>query len=102
MRGIKQGQFSFCNRTSSCQQQSPELESLLAAAQQAQAANNYAAAAESYKQAVKFRPDMPELWANLGLMQHQTGDYTAAIGSFEKANRLKASLYVPNLFLGID
>jgi tetratricopeptide (TPR) repeat protein len=75
---------------------------LLAAAQQAQAASNYAAAAESYKQAVKFRPDMPELWANLGLMQHQTGDYTAAIGSFEKANRLKSSLYVPNLFLGID
>jgi tetratricopeptide (TPR) repeat protein len=84
------------------QQQSPELDSLLAAAQQAQAANNYAAAAESYKQAVKFQPDVPELWANLGLMQHQTGDYTAAIGSFEKANRLKASLYVPNLFLGID
>ena len=84
------------------QEQPPELASLLAAAQQAQAASNYASAAESYKQAVKFRPDMPELWANLGLMQHQTGDYTAAIGSFEKANRLKASLYVPNLFLGID
>jgi tetratricopeptide (TPR) repeat protein len=84
------------------QEQPPELASLLAAAQRAQAANNYATAAESYKQAVKFRPDMPELWANLGLMQHQTGDYTAAIGSFEKANRLKASLYVPNLFLGID
>ena len=84
------------------QEQPPELASLLAAAQQAQAASNFAAAAESYKQAVKFRPDMPELWANLGLMQHQTGDYTAAIGSFEKANRLKASLYVPNLFLGID
>jgi tetratricopeptide (TPR) repeat protein len=84
------------------QEQPPELASLLAAAQRAQAASNYAAAAESYKQAVEFRPDMPELWANLGLMQHQTGDYTAAIGSFEKANRLKASLYVPNLFLGID
>jgi tetratricopeptide (TPR) repeat protein len=84
------------------QEQPPELASLLAAAQRAQAANNYAAAAESYKRAVKFRPDMPELWANLGLMQHQTGDYTAAIGSFEKANRLKSSLYVPNLFLGID
>jgi tetratricopeptide (TPR) repeat protein len=84
------------------QEQPPELALLLVAAQQAQAANNYAVAAENYKQAVKFRPDMPELWANLGLMQHQTGDYTAAIGSFEKANRLKTSLYVPNLFLGID
>ena len=84
------------------QERPPELASLLAAAQRAQAANDYAAAAQSYKQAVKVRPDMPELWANLGLMQHQTGDYTAAIGSFEKANRLKSSLYVPNLFLGID
>jgi tetratricopeptide (TPR) repeat protein len=84
------------------QEQPPELASLVAAAQRAQAANDYAAAAESYKQAVKLRPDMPELWANLGLMQHQTADYTAAIGSFEKANRLKSTLYVPNLFLGID
>jgi len=84
------------------QDQSPQLASLLSAAQQAQAANDYAAAAADYKQAVKLQNDIPELWANLGLMQHETGDYAAAIQSFQEANRLKPSLYVPNLFLGID
>ena len=84
------------------QDQSSNFESLLAAAQQAQAANNYAAAAANYKQAVKLRPDVPELRANLGLMQHEAGDYSEAIHSFQEAIRLKPSLYVPNLFLGID
>jgi tetratricopeptide (TPR) repeat protein len=45
---------------------------------------------------------MPELWANLGLVEHQAGDFPAAIQSFRQANRLNPSLYVPNLFLGID
>jgi tetratricopeptide (TPR) repeat protein len=84
------------------QDQSSSLASLLATAQQAQAANNYAAAAANYKQAVKLRPDIPELRANLGLMQHESGDYPEAIRSFQEALRLKPSLYVPNLFLGID
>lgn len=64
--------------------------------------NDYATAAADYKQALQLRKDMPELWANLGLMQHETGDYASAIQSFRQANRLKPSLYVPNLFLGID
>jgi tetratricopeptide (TPR) repeat protein len=86
-----------------CQQDQPsDLASVLAAAQQAQAANNYAAAAADYKEAVKLRPDIPELRANLGLMQHEAGDYPDAIRSFQEALRLKPSLYVPNLFLGID
>ncbi len=84
------------------QDQSAELASLLAAAQQAQTANNFAAAAADYKKAVQLRPDIPELRANLGLMQHETGDYADAILSFQEALRLKPSLYVPNLFLGID
>jgi tetratricopeptide (TPR) repeat protein len=84
------------------QQDKSDLASLLATAQQAQAANNYAAAAASYQQAVKLRPDIPELRANLGLMQHEAGDFPEAIRSFQEALRLKPSLYVPNLFLGID
>lgn len=77
-------------------------ESLVAAAQQAQTAHDYAAAENAYKQAARIEPTMPELWANLGLMQHQTGDIAGAILSFQHANRLNPSLYVPNLFLGID
>jgi len=78
------------------------LESLVATAQQAQAANDYAAAEKAYKQAVRIEPSMPELWANLGLMEQETGDIASAIPSFQQANRLNPSLYVPNLFLGID
>jgi tetratricopeptide (TPR) repeat protein len=85
-------------------QQTPALkiESVLAEAQQAQATGDYAAAANDYKQAVRIEPNMPQLWANLGLMQHECGDIAGAIESFQHARRLDPSLYVPNLFLGID
>ena len=81
---------------------SSKLESLVAAAQQAQAGHDYVQAVNEYKQAVGIEPNMPELWANLGLMQQQAGDIPAAIHSFEQANHLNPALYVPNLFLGID
>ena len=45
---------------------------------------------------------MPELWANLGLMQQEAGDIASAVPSFQQANHLNPSLYVPNLFLGND
>ena len=80
----------------------PTLESLVALAQQAQATQDYAAAEKAYKQAVRIDPSMPELWANLGLMQQEAGDITSAIPSFQQANHLNPSLYVPNLFLGND
>lgn len=84
------------------QDQQQALQSLLAEAAQAQAANQFHAAAEAYRQAAGLRPDLPEIWANLGLMLHESGEYAAAIESFRKANGMNPSLYVPNLFLGID
>jgi tetratricopeptide (TPR) repeat protein len=84
------------------QQQATRLEALVAAAQQAQAAHDFATAVEDYTQATKIEPGMPELWANLGLVQQQAEDIPAAIQSFEHANHLNPALYVPNLFLGID
>jgi tetratricopeptide (TPR) repeat protein len=80
----------------------PELDSLLAGAQQAQATGDYRAAAEDYRKAVMISPNTPELWANLGLIEQETGDISAATKSFLQANRLNSSLYVSNLFLGID
>ena len=80
----------------------PTFESLVAEAQQAQAAHDYAAAVKAYQQAVRLEPNMPELWSNLGLMQQETGDIASAIPSFQQANRLNPSLFVPNLFLGND
>jgi len=84
------------------QQPASRFESLVTAAQQAQAAHDYAAAVTEYKQAVRIEPKMPELWANLGLMQQQAGDIPAAILSFHQSNILNPNLYVPNLFLGVD
>jgi tetratricopeptide (TPR) repeat protein len=89
---------------SGASQQAPAatLESFVAAAQKAQAVGDFAAAASDYKEAVRLSPGVPEIWANLGLMQHQSGNISGALMSFQHANRLNPSLYVPNLFLGID
>jgi tetratricopeptide (TPR) repeat protein len=84
------------------QDNSPGLDALLTNAQGAQARGDYAGAARYYRQAVLMEPGTPELWANLGLMQHSAGHYNDATTSFLQANRLNSSLYVPNLFLGID
>jgi len=78
------------------------LESLLAAAAEAQARSDFSAAAQNYRQAVKVNPNMPELWANLGLMDDQTGNFSEAIKSFSEAARLNGSMFVPQLFLGIE
>jgi tetratricopeptide (TPR) repeat protein len=79
-----------------------KLDALLASAQNAQAQHDYGTAAKAYKQAVTIRPDIPELWANLGVMQHEAGDFSGAFVSLSQANRLNPALYVPNLFFGID
>ncbi len=84
------------------QDRASEFASLLTAARQAQERNDFAAAKDAYEEAVKLRSDIPELWANLGLMQDAVGRYPDAIHSFQKALVLKPDLYVPNLFLGID
>jgi Flp pilus assembly protein TadD len=84
------------------QDNSPGLDALLSDAQGAQARGDYAGAARYYRRAVLMEPGTPELWANLGLMQHSAGQYNDATTSFLHANRLNSSLYVPNLFLGID
>ena len=84
------------------QQQPTPLESLFRAAQQAQASGDYTTAISDYTQAAKMHPDMPLVWANLGLTLQEAGNFSAAIDAFQRANRLDSSLYVPNLFLGID
>ena len=59
-------------------------------------------AVNDYRIAVRLEPGVPQLWANLALMLHQAGKYSEAIASFVRAHRLNPSLYVPNLFLGIE
>lgn len=78
------------------------LESIVAAASEAQAKGNFSAAAEYYRQAVKMSPGTAGLWANLGLMDDLAGNSSDALKSFTEAAHLDGSMYVPQLFLGIE
>lgn len=92
-----------CGLPGSASPQQPErFESLLASAQAAQARGDFQAAADFYRQAVAFHPEIPELKANLGLMYYQTGKDEQARDAFRQALRLKPGLFVPNLFLGLE
>ncbi len=83
-------------------QPQPDFESLLASAQQAQARNDFQAAAGLYQQAVSLHPEIAELRANLGLMYYQIGKDEQAVEAFRQALRLRPHLLVPNLFLGLE
>ncbi|MFP5227485.1 MAG: tetratricopeptide repeat protein [Acidobacteriota bacterium] len=78
------------------------LQSLLAQAGAAQSRGDFTAAAAAYREAVALDPGIPELWANLGLMQHELGRSSEALDSFQHAIRLKPSLFVPQLFSGVE
>jgi tetratricopeptide (TPR) repeat protein len=77
-------------------------ESHLADAVTSQSSGNFSAAIAAYQQALAIRHDIPEVWANLGLMQHQAGDRSGALSSFKAAYQLQPKLFVPLLFLGIE
>ena len=84
------------------QVQEQSLQALSADAAAAQSSGDFASAAEFYRKATEVDPSIPELWANLGLMEHQIGKSSDAIHSFKRAIRLNPSLFVPQLFLGIE
>jgi tetratricopeptide (TPR) repeat protein len=86
----------------SAQEPAQTLQLLLAEAQAAQSREDFHAAADAYRKATELEPSIPQLWANLGLMDHQLGNSSEAIESFKKAVRLNSSLFVPQLFLGIE
>lgn len=82
--------------------QAQDLQTLVAEAQAAQSRRDFGAAADYYRKAVDIDPSIGELWANLGLMQHEVGRTTDAMGSFKQAIRLKPTLFVPQFFLGLE
>jgi tetratricopeptide (TPR) repeat protein len=79
-----------------------DFEAHLAEAVGAQSAGDFKAAIAAYRSALAVKRDVPEVWANLGLMQHQTRDYAGALVSFTTAHQLQPKLFVPTLFLGLD
>jgi len=92
----------FVSAVVRAQEPSQTLQPLLADAQAAQSRGDFLAAADAYRKATGLEPSIPELWANLGLMDHQLGNSSEAIVSFKKAAALNSSLFVPQLFLGIE
>ncbi len=86
----------------SAQDHDQTVQSLLADARAAQANGDFAKAAEVYRKTVALEPNIPELWANLGLMDHEAGNHAEAIASFQRAIHLDPSLFVPQLFLGLE
>jgi tetratricopeptide (TPR) repeat protein len=79
-----------------------QLQALFSRAQAAQSVRAYATAARDYEDILKLRPGIPEIQANLGLMDHLLGNYRQAVQNFEAALRQKPGLFAPNLFLGAD
>src|SRR5579863_5996454 len=94
--------FSTMSGIAAAQDHDQTLQSLLADARAAQSGGDYPHAAEAYRKAVAFDPTIPELWANLGLMDYESGNHSEAISSFQRAIHLNASLFVPQLFLGLE
>jgi tetratricopeptide (TPR) repeat protein len=92
----------LCLSASAQQQRIATLEALLDQAHQAQTRSDYGAAADAYAKAVAIRPDLAELWSNLGLMQYQSHLYAEAERALRRAVGMNKSLFVPNLFLGLD
>jgi tetratricopeptide (TPR) repeat protein len=78
------------------------IQSLLEEARAAQSRGEFSAASEAYRRAVALDPSVAELWANLGLMDHESGRHEEAIRSFKEAVKLNPALFVPQLFLGIE
>ena len=84
------------------QEPAQTLQTLVAEAAAAQSRGDFASAAAFYRQATEIDPSIGELWANRGLMDHEIGNSSDAIECFKTAIRLKPSLFVPQLFLGIE
>ncbi len=78
------------------------LAELFSQAKIAQQQGDYRTAANCYQEIVKLRPEVPEAWANLGLMHQFLGEQPQANRAFEISLSKNPRLYVPNLFLGLN
>ncbi len=78
------------------------MKALSSEAKAAQENKDYGRAASKYDEMTKLRPDLAEIWANLGAMREFIGDYGEADKDFRIALSKNPKLYVPNLFLGLN
>ncbi len=62
-------------------------EQLIALASQLRAQGRAAEAADAYRRLLSIRPDLPDSWYNLALMERACGRFDAALGAYEQALR---------------
>jgi tetratricopeptide (TPR) repeat protein len=73
-----------------------------AAARQAETTKDFASAEAIYDRLVAVHPEDALLYQRLGLVRHLQNKFTTAADAFQKAIKLDASLWISQLFLGID
>lgn len=61
------------------------VEALMALASRMRAAGRADEAAQAYRQLLAIRPDLPDSWFNLGLMERQCGRFEAALKAYDEA-----------------
>jgi tetratricopeptide (TPR) repeat protein len=81
---------------------SPEVQSHLEAAQQAQSQQDLTTAETEYAAVVRLDPQFAEAHMNLGLVHQLQGREPEAIQDFRAALKLKPTLTGANFFLGVD
>lgn len=94
--------FSLSWAMSGFCQAGSDLHSLITSAQEAQSRQDFSGAAEAYRVAVQLRPDLPELRANLGIMEYEAERFELAAVDLSAAVKMKPTLFSPTLFLGLD
>ena len=62
-------------------------EALMALASRLRAAGRAEEAAEAYRRLLAVRPDLPDSWFNLALMERQAGRFAAALAAYDEAVR---------------
>ncbi len=62
-------------------------EALMALASRLRAAGRAEEAAEAYRRLLAIRPDLPDSWFNLALMERQSGRFAAALAAYDEALR---------------
>ncbi len=62
-------------------------EALMALASRLRAAGRAEEAAEAYRRLLAIRPDLPDSWFNLALMERQSGRFAAALSAYDEALR---------------
>ena len=62
-------------------------EALMALASRLRAAGRADEAAQAYRQLLAIRPDLPDSWFNLALMERQCGRFEAALNAYDEALR---------------